>query len=177
MAFGTTLPPQAYTRETLAQAFNWLQSQPESIKRLAASPDALVGLFLRAQRFGNLSPEADAPVSSQHFVSDLKNLAEGLKQFEAPQNRLGGLPPTAPPPTAAAPPPVFSAPPRPTAAPQLPPQAQAPAAVALAPLGALNLQTQQMIHEVKTHLNLTSDAEVINMLVSLGYKSLKNLLS
>jgi hypothetical protein len=81
---GPTLPPQAYTREILTSAFNWLQTQPESVRKLATTPDALVGLFLRAQRFGNSSLEADAPVSSQSFMSDLKNLAEGLKQFEGP---------------------------------------------------------------------------------------------
>jgi hypothetical protein len=83
---GPTLPPQAYTREILSSAFNWLQTQPESVRKLATSPDALVGLYLRAQRFGNSSLEADAPVSSQAFMSDLKNLAEGLKQFEGPAN-------------------------------------------------------------------------------------------
>lgn len=81
---GPTLPPQAYTREILTSAFNWLQTQPESVRKLATTPDALVGLFLRAQRFGNSSLETDAPVSSQNFISDLKNLAEGLKQFEGP---------------------------------------------------------------------------------------------
>ena len=84
MTSGPTLPPQAYTREILTSAFNWLQTQPESARKLATTPDALVGLFMRAQRFGNSSPEQDAPVSSQNFMSDLKNLAEGLKQFEQP---------------------------------------------------------------------------------------------
>ncbi len=86
MANGPTLPPQAYTREILAVAFQWLQSQPESIKKLAQTPDALVGLYLRAQRFSNATAETDAPISSQNFISDLKHLAEGLKQFESPRN-------------------------------------------------------------------------------------------
>lgn len=88
MATGPTLPPQAYTREILTSAFNWLQSQPESVKKLATTPDALVGLFMRAQRYGASSMEADAPVSSQAFMSDLKNLAEGLKQFDDPKSEL-----------------------------------------------------------------------------------------
>lgn len=82
MAIGPTLPPQAYTRETLTAAFNWLQSQPESVRKLATTPDALVGLYIRAQRYGNSNFENDAPVSSQNFMSNLKSLAEGLKQFE-----------------------------------------------------------------------------------------------
>ncbi len=88
MASGPTLPPQAYTRETLTAAFNWLQTQPDSVRKLATTPDALVGLYVRAQRFGASSLEADAPVSSQNFMSDLKNLAEGLKQFEDPKERI-----------------------------------------------------------------------------------------
>lgn len=82
MANGPTLPPQAYTREILTAAFNWLQSQPESVRKLATTPDALVGLYMRAQRYGNSNLENDAPVSSQNFMSNLKSLAEGLKQFE-----------------------------------------------------------------------------------------------
>lgn len=103
MAIGPTLPPQAYTREILTAAFNWLQTQPESVKKLAITPDALVGLYMRAQRYGASSMEADAPVSSQVFMSDLKNLAEGLKQFEEPRRVI------IPPPSAVAPPlPTFA---------------------------------------------------------------------
>ncbi len=91
MANGPTLPPQAYTREILTSAFNWLQTQPESVKKLATTPDALVGLFMRAQRYGASSMELDAPVSSQNFISDLKNLAEGLKQFEKPKLQHASL--------------------------------------------------------------------------------------
>jgi hypothetical protein len=87
MPNGPTLPPQAYTREILTAAFNWLQTQPESVRKIATTPDALVGLFMRAQRYGNSSLEADAPVSSQNFMSDLKSLAEGLKQFEDPKDQ------------------------------------------------------------------------------------------
>lgn len=81
MAIGTTLPPRAYTREILTAAFNWLQTQPDTVRTKATTPDALVGLYTRAQRFGSVA-EADAPVSSQNFMSDLKNLAEGLKAFD-----------------------------------------------------------------------------------------------
>jgi hypothetical protein len=85
MASGPTLPPQAYTRETLTAAFNWLQTQPESIRKAATTPDTLVSLYTRAKRFAASSLESDAPVSSQAFMSDLKNLAEGLKQFDEPK--------------------------------------------------------------------------------------------
>ncbi|MES2964027.1 MAG: hypothetical protein V4760_09065 [Bdellovibrionota bacterium] len=68
----------------LTTAFNWLQTQPDSIRKMATSPDALVCLYTRAQRMGNVALDSDAPVSSQVFMSDLKNLAEGLRQFDEP---------------------------------------------------------------------------------------------
>lgn len=87
MAIGTTLPPRAYTREILTAAFNWLQTQPDSVRTKATTPDALVGLYTRAQRFGSVA-ESEAPVSSQNFMSDLKNLAEGLKAFDGAKVQL-----------------------------------------------------------------------------------------
>lgn len=271
MATGPTLPPQAYTREILTAAFNWLQAQPESVKKLATTPDALVGLYMRAQRFGSSSLEADAPVSSQSFMSDLKNLAEGLKQFESPKQaasaiaaaaaaanaaNLGSGSSSGPSPVAGQQPgasahnglgasaqfsssnstaaasfltsntsttasmniPPFSAPvqqslnfnpvpqhapsasplsqpiAQPIAQPHVQPMVQpnaspltqqnfsaAPAAnpnsTTLSTITyTLNERTLMMIQEVKTYFNLSNDAEAINLLVSIAYKNLKNLI-
>ena len=41
----------------------------------------------------------------------------------------------------------------------------------------MNEMSLRMIHEVKNALNLSSDAEAINMMLALAYKNLKNLLS
>jgi hypothetical protein len=239
MANGPTLPPQAYTRENLTAAFNWLQSQPESVKRLATTPDALVGLFMRAQRFGASSLEADAPVSSQHFMSDLKNLAEGLKQFEEPRRAPSAVSSSASvagtraehhqatayaaqqmsaqaSSSAAAQSQTHarsqaahatiqaqlhssnsqmqsqtfshsqaqfhSQAERQSHAPTQPPPPQETAAqdhsVGDGMIeGLLNERALVMIQEVKNQLNLSSNAEVINMMVTLGYKQLKSLLT
>lgn len=40
----------------------------------------------------------------------------------------------------------------------------------------LSQHTQAMIHEVKVAMNLSSDAEAINMMIALAYKKLKDLL-
>ena len=93
-----TLPPQAYTREMLSQAYAWVQSQPESIKRMATNSDSLVGLYLRHQRHGDLGfatpaagavtrvPIEDTPPapssSSIAFKNELRHLAEDMRQFE-----------------------------------------------------------------------------------------------
>ncbi len=79
-----TLPPQAYTREMLTQAFQWVQTQPEGIRKLADSADALVGLYLRAKRSGDANLENSAPVSTENFRKSLKSLATELEQFSTP---------------------------------------------------------------------------------------------
>lgn len=232
MAIGSTAAPQAYTREVLTTAFNWLQSQPDSVRRQATTPDSLVALYMRAQRHGtsNLttSLQTEAPVSSQNFMSDLKNLAEGLKQFEDPQARAQAhgqshtqtlAQPTPQPETQQ---PVHQ-PAQQLAHQNLSTPAQAfshgqmapnfsngnrqqvlgafPAAtaqqaatrsisvetysttafsgaatVSAAQLG-LSERSLQMLEEVKSNLNLTSDAETINLMLALAYKNLKTLLA
>ncbi len=77
----TNLPPQAYTREVFTNAYEWLQTQSHSVKELAQTPDDLVALYLQARRHGHLS----ASYNSKSFKNDLKNLAEGLRQFDDAQ--------------------------------------------------------------------------------------------
>ncbi|MCB0415140.1 MAG: hypothetical protein KDD50_12450, partial [Bdellovibrionales bacterium] len=83
------LPPQAYTREDLQEAFEWLKSQPISVKERASSPDLLVSLYNHAKRhgasvFSNNNQGLKGPIKSnpEDFKSDLKNLAKGLRQFD-----------------------------------------------------------------------------------------------
>lgn len=79
------IAPQAYTKETLAKAFDWLQHQPTNLKQVATSPDVLVGLYLKAQRQGITNIDADAPVSSKKFIDDLKSLKKDFAQFDEPK--------------------------------------------------------------------------------------------
>lgn len=81
--------PQAYTKETLSKAFDWLQHQPASVRQAAANPDMLVSIYLQAQRQGIQRIDADAPVSSKKFIDDLKTLSRDFAQFdEAPAANL-----------------------------------------------------------------------------------------
>ncbi len=175
MASGSSLPPQAYTREILTAAFNWLQTQPDSVRRQATNPDSLVGIYMRAQRLAD-GIDSDAPISSQNFMSDLKNLAEGLKQFETPPNprdlrRVQSTAPSANNAGAHHATQHTTHPAAHHASHQSPPSA--PFSI---PNGGLNERTLAMIQEVRNQLNLSSDSEAINMMISLAYKSLKNLL-
>ena len=167
MSNGNMYPPQAFTREMLSQAFVWLQAQPEGVRALASNPESLIALYLKAQRSQlqnqrkmesqNPNPQTDAPVSAQNFMTDLKSLAEGLKQFDDPRVSQFHQPM-----------PAYQAPQAFSSAP-----AQA---VSHFPTNSLHPQSLHMIREVKEKFNLGSDAEAVNMLVAIAYKNLKNLI-
>jgi hypothetical protein len=76
------LPPQAYTKETLLKAYQWMQAQPPAIREMAQTPDILVSLFLKASRDGDQS--LDRP-SIQNFKTELKNLAGMMGELDPPK--------------------------------------------------------------------------------------------
>ncbi|MBS1971467.1 MAG: hypothetical protein JSU04_14250 [Bdellovibrionales bacterium] len=171
------LPPQAYTKDTLTKAYMWLVHQSDAIKELATTPDILVSLFLKAQRNGD---EALDTPSIQNFKKELKSLAGMMGELD------GGKPAGA----------VFAQP-LPQAAPQMvqpmhqpPPQAAPQVVVQQAKqvniqnnhmsmdlAGQMDAKSRSMIAEVREQLNLSSDLEVIRLLVSLGYHKAKSLYS
>lgn len=143
-------PPQAYTKETLLKAYNWLQDQSEAVRDVATTPDQLVSLYLKAIR--GASPESLERPSLQSFKSELKNLAGmmgGLEKKQESEIPLPPLPPQAP---------VTSTPVAPAAA-----------------KPSLDELTQSLIREVKSELNLSTDQEALRMLVKIGYQKVKSL--
>lgn len=142
------LPPQAYTKDTLVQAYAWLQSQNESIKEIATSPDNLVSLYLKAKSQGESALERP---SIKNFKSELKSLAGTLSEFEVmdsdkPSSVRVRSNPSAP---------ISTAPTTDTQ--------------------NLDLQSLTMIQEVKTKLNLSSEQEALRLLLSVGYNHTKTL--
>lgn len=79
------LPPQAYTKDTLVKAFQWIQLQGPDIKGLASTPDVLVSLYLKAKLQGEAVLERP---SIQNFKNELKNLAGQLGEFAPAQELL-----------------------------------------------------------------------------------------
>jgi hypothetical protein len=185
MSTGNMYPPQAFTREMLSQAFVWLQAQPESVRAQASNPESLIAVYLKAQRSQmhlqkkmdsqSSNAQSDAPVSAQNFMTDLKSLAEGLKQFDEPkaqETRAHQTQPFHQQPAHQAP--QVNLPPLPhQMAQQTAPQAPAPQMQMSA---SLNPNSIYMIREVKEKFNLSSDIEAINMLVAIAYKNLKSLI-
>ena len=97
----TTLPPQAFTKEMLSEAFDWLNLQPDAIKNQVKSTEGMMSLYLRHKRHGKVgfvseSVSEQPPASIRHFQSDLKNLAEGLKQFDPPRQESPAKPQASP---------------------------------------------------------------------------------
>jgi hypothetical protein len=188
-----TPPPQAYTRDVIAQAFEWLQSQPSHIRELASNTDGMVSLFLQAKRRGgSLSfPGTQAPSSAESFKQDLKNLAEGLRQFEGtktapsvPVNTYQEQPPIKPTPTpvaqtlgttsAAAPQQAVPlSTPNPAQAAPVQQVLQAPQAP-IPPTAHLDPRTQQILIQVRNRLNLSSESEALRMLIVLGSERLSD---
>ena len=66
-----SLPPQAYTRETLLQAFDWFNKQPPATRQMAKTVDSLVSLYLTQMRR-----------EKSHFYTEREEIEEGYKKEE-----------------------------------------------------------------------------------------------
>lgn len=163
------LPPQAYTREVVANAYNWLQSQPEPIRRMAQNTDTLVALYLRAKRNGESAPhspqatiqhpENDTPASSENFRSQLKNLASEIQQFVPDQEKYSISAPQVEAPPVHTPPSQHHQTPR----------------FNNLDLNYLDPQSLEILKKVRQHLNLGSDIEAMRMLLVLGFEKVQTL--
>lgn len=197
------IPPQAYTREDVAKAYVWVQSQPEYVKNMATSRDALVALYLQARRNGVASLENLAPVSSKDFQTQLQSLASELNQFEKTKETLTATTPLKPaqhpiPPSAPSTPEFsaqsfnqnldinsgyeFDQKPQEMNFQEAKPQPRYDERSVEFKISerrksneglSLDPKSQKIVDSVKAQLNLESDADVLRMLLTLGYDKLK----
>ena len=153
----THLPPEAFTKETLQEAFQWLQSQPDSVRELVHTPESLVSLYRKAQR-----QNPDAPVSSKNFMNELKTLAKGLEAFSDPPTQTPAKQPTAKLKFEKTTPPIEK-----TIKPEPQKTLSSPQ-----PVLGLNLDQKsiQSISEVQRRFNLSSENEALRLLIALGYE-------
>lgn len=160
------LPPQAYTRDVMGQAYEWLQSQPTKVREMATSMDSMVTLYLQHRRRGDSAPMVSTtPVSSQKFKEDLQSLANGIKNFDEFPSAQSSLPLNT--------------------KPEPPPQVQTPASsnnssakseASNALVLNLDSRTQSSLEKVRKSLNLSSHEEALRMLVELGLDRVKEIL-
>lgn len=187
-----SLPPQAYTREVLVKAYEWLSAQAPTIRERAKTADSMVALYLQAKRRngvdGSTSWEAPTAASVEAFKADLRNLAEGLRQFDDPHappphtETVSAASVTSPQPHA--PPlrtPTYTPPPPTLPFSDLPPMAATlmrEDAIEPAPRVqlAMDAKTLGWIREVQSRLNLSSEADATRALIAIGYERLRDLL-
>ena len=148
--------PQAYTKETLAEAFEWLKKQPPQVKQFTKSADELVSLYLNSKKQGGKVSES--------FIKDLAGLAKDLEAFEEEKQQNFEM----------LPPPVAT----PVATSQ-PIKAKAPAATPIPEPKttklSLDIRSQEFINQTKHRFNLTSDDEALRMLIVLGYEKIQSI--
>jgi hypothetical protein len=157
------LPPQAYTKDILVQAYAWLQNQSGSIKELATTPDVLVSLYLKAKLQGDGALERP---SIQNFKNELKNLAGMIGEFEVLEPQNSQQPSGA------------------SAAPSQTIRIRSQDARPSEPLishtipnqSGLDSRSRDMIQEVKMQFNLSSDSEAQRLLLAIGYNQIRSLL-
>jgi hypothetical protein len=151
----------------LQAAFNWLVNQPEHVRKQASDPDRLMTLYYRSSgRPEMIRPEAarietEAPVSGQNFISDLRQINEAMRQFDSPTAQATVH---------------TSSSHYASASSASAPQIQVPPPTIPTSVPVIPGKTNAIIAEVREKLNLSSDAEALNALVALGYRSLKPLL-
>lgn len=205
MAVINSIPPQAYTRDTLVKAIEWMNTQPQALRERASSADLLVSYYLQACR--KAGSQSEAPVSQEHFKQDLRHLAEDLRQFDEPTAPPTPIQPSRSPSLGQVEP-LFVAPqhqphqahahmPAPSHhshslshshghghghptfhAPAPQPQAPPPAHQApRAPSPQWNVDPKSLAiaREVQNKLNLGSEAEALRLLIALGAEKAKQL--
>jgi hypothetical protein len=173
------LPPQAYTKDTLVHAYNWLQTQPQKIKELAVSQDVLIALYSKAKLHGDGIFEKP---SFQNFRNDLKNIANMMGEFDSTQPNI-----QSPQQNQVSP-----------AGQRVSVQAQSIQvqtthhhqeipisnsssviqqgnSMDLRSLELLNLDSKSLLmaREIRDHFNLSSETEAIRLLISIGYQKIR----
>lgn len=195
------LPPQAYTKETMLKAYQWLMVQNSSIKEMATTPDILVSLYLKATRDGEHSLERP---SIQNFKNELKSLAGMMGELDrapqapsvvvqaaaaaavqaqpmmAPQQPVQHVQHMPPMQQQVLPPvqTVMAMPPAPQTQTQVSYTEKTLTTTSRTPetLDMLDCGSKAMIQEVKDEFNLSSDLEALRMLIKIGYSRSKGLL-
>jgi hypothetical protein len=148
------LPPQAYTKETLVAAYEWIQIQPDHIKEMATSPEMLVSMFMKSKMQGNDC--FDRP-SIQNFKKELKTLAGIVGEFSQPMAAKPDLKPDL----------------------KFEPKSDIKPEVKTIDKQGFQLDSKSisMIQEVKTQFNLSSDQEALRMIISVGHQKVLQILS
>lgn len=187
------MPPQAYTKETLQEAFEWWSEQGDELRNQIQDKDDLVGYYLRSHRSPSANKKSKAlregftKTAQESFSSELKGLAKDLDDFE-------GYQPKKPPVQKPQYKPVFE----PVQQMQFPDlsknlvpekdglseEGSSPLATVAPKSKALSVQNQffkldtkskASVAKVKEALNLSSEEEALRVLIAMGESKVKSL--
>lgn len=192
------LPPQAYTKETLTQAFLWFQAQPDHIKALAKTQDAVVSLYMKVKRNGVQVLETLSPASQERLRQDLRSIkaamdeigfeepkseaptpgANGVSTFTPGQNQTYSPPQPKIDPVVTTTPPLSTGPAAHTlhGAEKIHDKKTSAPNLGTSPLQGLDDLTLKSIQDVQKKLNLSSDQEAVRLLVALGFDKVRSIL-
>ncbi|MBX7230601.1 MAG: hypothetical protein K1X29_00815 [Bdellovibrionales bacterium] len=170
MAISGIVPPQAYTRETLVEAFEWLKDQPASIQEKATHAEALVGLYLTAKRRNYSQDQAKTQQRSvETFNNDLRKIAQNIEASQALTNEE--------------PSPVISLRPshsvpvknnKNTIAEKGKNEIQLPLYEGI--VHELDEKSQKYIRDIQQRMNLETEIDALRALVAIGYEKLNGIL-
>lgn len=158
------LPPQAYTRDQLTAAYAWVQTQPDSIRQMAETSDALVALYLKAKRSGD--GRLEAPVSEKNFKDSLKTLRAELDTFSdtAPKSQPAPLETIKPEETLRTFQPLN--------------QSSSKAQIRMTPpslVEDLDPRSRSMLQKIQERFNLSSESEALRMAIVLGFERVQSI--
>jgi hypothetical protein len=177
------IPPQAFSKQDILKAMEWLEKQSDQVRSLATNADALMGLYKKALIYGDSFVDKQSPVSEGSFRSELKDIAERLGSFDEASNN-------APPMTAKK---VSQVSPltyqvEPTEERSLTQDMIQKENIKISiqrqmqttkeegfNIQTLDSLTQSRVKEIRTRFNLSKDEEAIRMLVTVGYEKLQNI--
>jgi hypothetical protein len=156
-----SFPPQAYTRDVLSHAYEWLRTQPVSIREMAKDADSLVALYFQSRR-----RPAEAPTltpSSQSFKNDLKVLAEGIKQFEDTKPVVGDIK-------------TVDFKNDEVKMPEFKSSAAKTFEKNTLDIHSLDQKSLELVRTVQTRLNLSQESEALRMIIAMGYDRIREIL-
>lgn len=180
MAVTQNLAPEAYTRDTLVKAIEWVSSQPPQVRERAKSADLIVSLYLAARRKAAATMESP---QTESFKADLKSLAEEFRAADEPALAPPSPPPPQPMPATRSPshttfePQAQAAPPQSVPA-RFPSAVRAPAQRAVQNFQwAVDDRSLEIAREVQDRFNLSQESEALRLLIQLGSERMRQLFS
>ena len=142
-------PPQAYTKETMKKAFQWLESQEGDWTECIKDTSIVVRLYLNSKERGGKVPQT-------------KEFQEELKKFCTPNTEIQ-------PPTPANPIPITQTSNPLTVDEAIPPCDTKASYEAQTPLDSKSLYAVQKAKEI---INLDRDEDALRVLIQVGYSTL-----